>query len=72
LRGMLAIQSVLDILVDIDLVDYLVGIVLESCGENDNLEELGHQLDEVHAARAHQEVAIASIFNIVDQGLIEI
>ena len=72
MRGMLTIQSVLDILVDIDLVDDLVGIVLESCGENDDLEEFGHQLDEVHAARAHQEVAIASIFNIVDQGLIKI
>jgi len=72
LRSMLTIQSVLDILVDIDLVDDLVGIVLESCGENDNLEELGHQLDEVHAARTNQEVAVASIFNIVDEGLIEI
>ena len=72
MRGMLTIKSVLDILVDIDLVDDLVGIVLESCGENDNLEELGHQLDKIHAARAHQEVAIASIFNIMDQGLIEI
>ena len=72
MRGMLTIQSVLDILVDIDLVDDLVGIVLESCGENDDLEELCHQLDEVHAARAHQEVAVASIFNIVDKSLIEI
>ena len=53
MRGMLTIKSVLDILVDIDLVDDLVGIVLESCGENDDLEELGHQLDEVHTARAH-------------------
>ena len=69
---MLTIESVLDILVDIDLVDDLVGIVLESCCENDDLEELSHQLNEVHAARAHQEVAIASIFNIMDQGLIEI
>ena len=69
---MLTIQSVLDILVDIDLVDDLVGIVLESGGENDDLEELGHQLDEVHAARAHKEVAVASIFNIVNQSLIEI
>ena len=69
---MLTIKSVLDILVDIDLVDDLVGIVLEGSGENNDLEELGHQLDEVHAARAHQEVAIASIFNIVDQGLIQI
>jgi hypothetical protein len=69
---MLTIESVLDILVDIDLVDDLVGIILESCGKNDDLKELGHQLDEVHAARAHQEVAIASIFNIVDQGLIQI
>lgn len=69
---MLTIQSVLDILVDIDLIDDLVGIVLESCCENHDLEELGHQLDEVHAAWAHQEVAIASIFNIVDQGLIKI
>jgi hypothetical protein len=69
---MLAIQSVLDILVDVDLVDDLVGIVLESCGENDDLEELSHQLNEVHATRAHQEVAVASIFNIVDESLIEI
>jgi hypothetical protein len=69
---MLTIESVLDILVDIDLVDDLVGIILESCGKNDDLKELCHQLDEVHAARAHQEVAIASIFNIVDQGLIQI
>lgn len=72
MRGMLTIESVLDILVDIDLVDYLVGIVLECCGENDDLEELCHQLDKVHAARAHKEVAVASILNVVDQGLIEI
>lgn len=69
---MLAIESVLDILVDINLVDDLVGIVLESCGENHDLEELSHQLNEVHASWAHQEVAVASILNIVDQGLIEI
>lgn len=69
---MLTIQPVLDVFVNIDLIDDLIGIVLEGRSEDHNLVEFGHELDEIHAARAHQEVAITSVFNIVNKGLIKI
>ena len=69
---MLAVQPVLDILVDIDLVNDLIGVVLQGGGEYDNFVEFGHQLDEIHAAGAHQKIAVTPILNIVDQGLIEV
>lgn len=67
---MLTIESILDIFVDVDLINHLVGIVLKSCCEDDNLKELRHQLDEINTARTHQEVTVASILNVMNQGLI--
>lgn len=39
---MLTIQSVLNVLVDINLVDNLVGIVLQGSSEDNDFVELGH------------------------------
>ena len=58
---MLPIQSVLDVLVHIDLVNHLVCIVLQRRCEDHDLVKLGHQLDEIDAARPHQEVAIGAV-----------
>ena len=69
---MLTVQPVLDVFVNIDLIYDLVGIILEGRGEDHDLVEFGHQLDEVHAARADQEIAVTAVFNIVDQCLIKI
>ena len=72
LRGMLTVQPVLDVLVDVDLVYHLVCVVLEGSRENDNLVELSHQLNKVYTPGANKEVAVRTILNVVDKGLIEI
>lgn len=69
---MLSVESVLDVVADINLVNDLIGVFLQSCSEDDNLIVLRHRLDELHTARSHKEEAIVLIFNVVDQCLIEI
>ena len=61
---MLAVESVLDVAVDVNLVDDLVCVVLQSSCEDDDLVELGHQLYEVYAPWSHQEVRVLSILYI--------
>ena len=57
----LTVEAVLDIVADIDLVDNLVGILLQGRREDDNLIVSGHGLDELNTARSHQEEAIVLI-----------
>ena len=61
LRGVLSVQSVLDVVCRIDLVDDLISVVLEGCREDHQLVELGHQLDEIHTAWSHQEVRVRAV-----------
>ena len=69
---MLAIESVLDVVSDINLVNDLIGILLQRSSKDHNLIMKSHGLNELHAARSHQEEAIILVFNIVDQGLVQI
>ena len=69
---MLPIKSVLDIVSNVDLIDYLVSVLLQRRSEDYNLIVLSHSLDELHAARSHQEEAIVLILNVVDKSLVEI
>ena len=69
---MLTIEAVPDVISDVDLVDDLVGIFLQGGCEDDDLIVLCHCLDELDAARSHQKEAIVLIFNVMDQGFIEI
>ena len=60
---MLTIEAVLDIVTDIDLVDNLVSIFLQGrCKDNDFIVP-GHGLDELNAARSHQEETIVLILD---------
>ena len=67
---MLSVESVLDVITDVDLVNDLIGILLQRSREDHNLIVLRHRLDKLHTARSHQEEAIVLIFNVVDQCLI--
>ena len=69
---MLAVESVFNVFIDINLIYNLVCIVLKSCCEDHDFVELRHQLNEVHTARSHKEITIASIFNIVDERFVQV
>lgn len=69
---MLSIESVLDIVVYIDLVNYLVRVFLQSSCENYYFIILGHQFNEMDATWTHQKEAVLSIFDIVYEGLVQI
>ena len=58
---MLTIEAVLDIVTDIDLVDNLIGVLLQGRCEDDNFIVSGHCLDELNTARSHQEETIVLI-----------
>ena len=63
MASVLTIEAVLDIVTDIDLVDNLVSILLQGrCKDNDFIVP-GHGLDELNAARSHQEETIVLILN---------
>ena len=70
LRSVLAVKSVLDVLSDINLVNDLVCILLESCCEDDDFVVFRHCLNECDATWPHKEETIVLVFNIVDQSLI--
>ena len=59
----LTVEAVLDIVSNINLVDYLVSILLQGCREDDDFVVSRHSLDELNAARSHQEEAIVLILN---------
>ena len=50
---MLAIESVLDVVANVDLVNHLVSILLKSRSKDDDLVVFGHRLDELHTARPY-------------------
>ena len=60
---MLTIEAVLDIVTDINLIDDLVSILLQGCRKDDNFIVPGHGLDELNAARSHQEETIVLILD---------
>ncbi len=57
----LSVQSVLDIVADIDLVDDLIGVFLQGGCKNDDFVVFSHSLDKLHAARSHKEEAIVLV-----------
>ena len=59
----LTVEAVLDIVTDINLVDNLVGVLLQGSCENDDFIESGHSLNELNATRSHQEETIVLILN---------
>ena len=67
---MLAVKPVLDVLSNINLVNDLICILLESCCEYDNLVVLCHSFDELDATWPHKEETIILIFNVMNQSLI--
>jgi len=68
----LPVQSVLDVAVFVDLVHHLVCVLLESGSEDDDLIVLGHEFDELDAARTNQKEAVWPVVHVVDQGLVQI
>ena len=60
---MLTIEAVLDIVTDINLVDNLVGVLLQGSCEDDDFIVPGHSLNELNATRSHQEETIVLILN---------
>ena len=58
---MLTVQSVFDVVTDINLIDDLVGVLLQRRSEDDDLVVSCHRFDELHAARSHEEEAIVLI-----------
>ena len=69
---MLAIESVLDVVANVDLVNHLVSILLKSRREDDDLVVFGHRLDELHTARPYQEETVILVLYVVDQSLVQI
>ena len=63
LTRVLTVEAVLDIVADIDLVDNLVGVLLQGRCEDDDFIVSGHGLDELNTARSHQEEAIVLILD---------
>ena len=60
---MLTIESVLDVVANINLINDLVSVLLKSSSEDDNLIVLGHGLDKLDASRSHEEEAIVLVLN---------
>lgn len=63
LASVLSVQTVLDVVAHVDLVNNLVSILLQSGCEDHNLIVLGHSLDELDASRSHQEEAVILVLN---------
>ena len=59
----LTVEAVLDIVTDINLVDNLVGVLLQGRCEDDDFVVPGHSLNELNATRSHQEETIVLILN---------
>lgn len=72
LRGVLAVQAVLDVLAHIDLVNHLVCVLFERGCENHDFVILGHCFDKLNAAWPHKEVAVMHVLHIVNQSLVEV
>ena len=70
LRCVLSVKSVFNVVADIDLVNDLVCIFLQSRSEDNDLVVFCHSLDELDAAWSHKEETIVLILDVVDQCLI--
>lgn len=57
----LSIQTVLDVVPDVDLVNDLICVLLQCCSEDHDLVVLGHGLDELDATRSHEEKAVVLV-----------
>lgn len=66
------IKSKLDIIVDIDLVDNLICIILQSSCEDNDFIVLGHQFYELDASRSHQKEAILAVFDVMNKSFVEV
>lgn len=53
--GVLTVESIADIVADVDLVDHLISVLLHSCSEDHDLVVLGHRFNKLDAAWPHQE-----------------
>ena len=69
---MLSIKPVLYILININLVNDLIGILLKRSSKNNNLIILRHELNELNTSWPHQKKAILTVLDIVNQGLIQV
>ena len=58
---MLSVKSILDILLDIDLINDLVSILLQRRCKDHNLVEFGHRFNKLDTARSDQEETIILI-----------
>ena len=63
---MLAIKSVLDIFTNINLINNLVCILLESGREYDDFVVLSHCFDELYASWSHKEETVVLILYVMD------
>ena len=57
----LTVKAVLDIVTDINLVDDLISIFLQGRCKDDDFVISGHGLNELNAARSHQEETIVLV-----------
>jgi hypothetical protein len=64
----LAIQAVLNVLADVDLVNYLVRVLLQRGSENDDLVVLGHRLYELDAAWSHHKETLRTVLQLLSRG----
>jgi hypothetical protein len=67
---MIAIESMSDVTLFIDLVDDLIGILLGTGRKDGDFEVLGHIFDELFGMRPHVEDLLADVE--VDEGFVEI
>ena len=72
MRCVLSVEAVLDVLIHVDLIDYLVSILLECCCKDDDFVILSHEFDELHATWPYEEEALLTILHVMDQCLIQI
>ena len=68
LTRVLTIESVFDVVTDIDLIDNLIGILLQRCSKDDDLIVARHRFNELHAARSDQEEAVVLILRKITEG----
>ena len=66
LRRVLPIETILDIVANINLIDNLVRVLLQRRCEDDDFVVLGHEFDELNAAWSDEEKAVLAVVNIMN------
>jgi len=61
LTRVLPVESVFNVVANVDLVDDLVGVLLQSRSEDHDFVVSSHRFDELHAPRSHKEEAIVLV-----------